>query len=238
MADAGAAPLARAQDDVGDAVAVMGHELRAPVAALRLQLDVIRVRLQSGQPLARLEDGIEKMDSLLERLNRRIDEATETAQLCSSSARGVHFEEADLSRVVARVVDAVSQTAAQPFDLATPGPVYGAWNALSLSRAVDNLVDNAVKHGRTPVRVVVRSSPDVATVEVGDSGPGVGEHEESRIRRRYERGSASAAIPGWGLGLFVVEMVARAHGGKLEIAGTPGLGAVFRLCLPRHPDMP
>jgi two-component system osmolarity sensor histidine kinase EnvZ len=113
--------------------------------------------------------------------------------------------------------------------------------AQALRRAVDNLVENAWRHGAAPV--VLRTGradnagpqSDGVWIEVQDHGPGVPAAELERIRQPFARGEAArSGRPGAGLGLAIADRVARAHGGRLELHSTPGQGLRARLVLPAH----
>ena len=101
-----------------------------------------------------------------------------------------------------------------------------------LFQAVSNLLDNAIKH--TPagsrIRLVGRTEPDGASVEVADDGVGIPEQHRARVLERFYRAPGSQHTPGLGLGLSLVDAVARAHGATLEIADAgPGLRVRLRL---------
>jgi signal transduction histidine kinase len=108
------------------------------------------------------------------------------------------------------------------------------WDADAVRRALLNLIDNAVVHGREggTVEVVAESEEDEIRLSVTDDGPGVGHGEQRRIFGRFERGRTEA--PGTGLGLYLAEEVARAHGGRIDLLTTEGRGSTFTLVLPRE----
>jgi signal transduction histidine kinase len=111
-----------------------------------------------------------------------------------------------------------------------------------LVRAVENLVTNALKHGypsdaaERPVRVRVSSSDAEVAIEVRDEGRGIPPAEQRRVFERFVRGRAAQATPGAGLGLAIVQSVAEAHGGRVELSSPPGAGCVFVLTLPAWSD--
>jgi two-component system osmolarity sensor histidine kinase EnvZ len=103
---------------------------------------------------------------------------------------------------------------------------------MAVHRAVANLVDNALRYAGEPVEVDVRNSARVVAVEVKDRGPGIPEREVERLKRPFTRLDDSRSGPGGaGLGLAIVERVARAHGGKLELLPREGGGLLARLTL-------
>lgn len=114
-------------------------------------------------------------------------------------------------------------------------PVRG--DPVLLAQALGNLIDNALKYtpagGEITVAVQLRADESVA-MSVADSGPGIPATEIPKVTQRFYRGDVSRGTPGVGLGLSLVEAVARLHGSTLELdTGEPGLRA--RITLPPDP---
>jgi two-component system osmolarity sensor histidine kinase EnvZ len=96
-----------------------------------------------------------------------------------------------------------------------------------------NLVDNALKHAGEPVELATRRDGNLVLAEVMDRGPGIPADEAERLKRPFTRlDEARSGEGGAGLGLAIVERVARAHGGKLELLAREGGGLLARLSLP------
>jgi two-component system, OmpR family, sensor histidine kinase MprB len=102
-----------------------------------------------------------------------------------------------------------------------------------LARAVNNLLDNAARHG---TRVVVRTG--VEGISVRDDGPGIDPADLPHIFDRFYRGAADRARAGTGLGLAIVRQVAEQHGGSVTAENADGGGAAFTLRLPADPARP
>ena len=98
-----------------------------------------------------------------------------------------------------------------------------------LSRSLANLIDNALKYGGK--RIVVATAPAglFAEITVRDDGPGIAEGDRSRAVERFTRLDNARTQPGGGLGLAMVDAVARLHGGTLVLGGEDGLIATLRL---------
>ena len=114
-----------------------------------------------------------------------------------------------------------------------PSPVRG--DAVMLSEALDNLVDNALRYGcgeDGQVEVRVEYRPDCARLVVADRGPGVAEDQRDRVFQRFHR-AVEDGSDGCGLGLPIVREVAERHGGEVSLAETEE-GARFELTLPRR----
>ncbi|RYF55445.1 MAG: hypothetical protein EOO29_53800, partial [Comamonadaceae bacterium] len=104
----------------------------------------------------------------------------------------------------------------------------------ALRRALDNLVENAWRHGAAPVVVRTGTAGTTAWIEVADQGPGIAPEALERMREPFARGGGAArsGAPGAGLGLAIVDRVARSHGGRLELRTAPGAGLCARIVLP------
>jgi signal transduction histidine kinase len=111
------------------------------------------------------------------------------------------------------------------------GSLHASGDPLLLAQAVNNLIDNALKYtprGGTVTVSTARPGGDAACMVVADTGPGMTPAQQGRATERFFRGDASRGTPGVGLGLSLVQAVARLHGGTLEFANQhPGLAATI-----------
>ena len=151
--------------------------------------------------------------------------------------RRAGFVAVDLAEVAAEAVEfwlpaAEVKGVALAWDGQAPLPVSG--DPLLLAQALSNLIDNAVKYapaGRGSIVVGARRLDNGGVeLSVADNGPGIPDAEKPRAPERFFRGDASRASPGVGLGLSIVEAVARLHGGSLRLEDNhPGLRVHLRL---------
>jgi hypothetical protein len=138
--------------------------------------------------------------------------------------------------------------------LRDPGPTGARCDPVLLAQAINNLIDNSLKFVAAGGHIeleVARLSDGRVAIAVGDDGPGIPEADRPRAAQRFFRGDVSRGTPGVGLGLSLVEAIARVHGGSLELTDNhPGLiarmiierGAAGAATLPEHsridPDRP
>jgi two-component system phosphate regulon sensor histidine kinase PhoR len=173
------------------------------------------------------------------RLGRLIDNVLDFAKI--ERGMGVYeFAEADVGEVVTRAIDLVQRrlTAAEmTLDAkiaAELPPIQLDANAYTL--AVLNLIDNAIKYAADgkKVEVDLHREGDRIVLAVRDFGPGIELEEQARIFERFYRARAVRLKPirGSGIGLALVQHIARAHHGDVVVESTPGKGATFRLWLP------
>ncbi len=198
-------------------LAFASHELRSPLARLRVSLEVL-----AGDPAVkqRAERDIAELDGL-------IDEILETSRLGMHPEAG-RAEEVDL---LALAAEEASRTGA---DLEGDAVVVRGELRL-LRRLVRNLLDNACRHGGgSPVEVRVERLPaGGARLRVADRGPGVPDGERERVFEPFYRPpGASETGAGYGLGLALVRQIARAHGGEVRCRAREGGGTVFEVDLP------
>jgi signal transduction histidine kinase len=132
------------------------------------------------------------------------------------------------------VDEARTVAAARPIELHCRGTTRGRWDANRITQAVSNLVSNALKHGdkTAPIVVDVVGGDAELTVEVKNAGV-IPPELLPRIFDPYRSGTRTDRHGGLGLGLFIVEAIARGHGGRVEVQSGPATGTSFRLVLPR-----
>ena len=216
---------------VGDAA----HELRSPLASLRVQLEVAqRVGPESEWPVL--------IDEVLEdvaRLDRLVEDLLALARM-DEQASAQRREPVLLDSLVAAVADSYPR-ARVPVRFDGTEPVELIADPDALRRVVVNLVDNAIRYARTEVRIGVAGVPDgrrqAVSLTVTDDGPGIPESERERVFDRFYRVemSRSRQSGGTGLGLAIVRDLVRAHGGSITLQarpdGAPGLVAAVLLPL-------
>ena len=219
------ARLADAQQRQRDLVSDTAHELRSPIASIRAQLEVAldhpdgldwpetaRDVHADTLRLARLTEGLLLLARLDGQPLRR--RPTDLSAVCASVAARY-----TAARVPVRV------------DAATSCVVAGDPDALS--RLLVNLLDNAVRHAASQVRVSVRGDDGWAVLVVSDDGPGIPAEDTERAFGRFSRldnARNRTGEQGAGLGLSIVRSTAEAHGGSVSLSDAePGLRAVVRL---------
>jgi two-component system osmolarity sensor histidine kinase EnvZ len=200
-------------------LAGISHDLRTPLSRLRLALEM------SGAPPA-IASG---MAADIEEMDRVIGQFLDYAR-----GEDEPRAEDDLDRVVAEIAAACARRG-EPVRFCAGGVPRFAFAPLAVRRAVANLVNNALAHAGTPVEIVTRTQDGSAIIEVLDRGPGIPQAQIERLKRPFTRlDAARGGAGGAGLGLAIAERVARAHGGRLELAPRDGGGLAARLILSLH----
>ena len=230
-----------ASDRQGAFVTAAGHELRTPLANLKLELELAG---RPGRTRTELADAVHAAAEEVERLGR----LAEGLLLLAGQDEGrplVHFRPCDLSVVVREAVAGFSAVAALGgVELVCSGPDETAVDADPdrLRQVVDNLLDNALRHAppHSTVEVVLREDGAEVMLSVRDEGPGF---DEDFLPRAFERFSVSSASrtrtrgAGSGLGLAIVKSIVTAHGGEVTAVNRPSGGGevTARLPLRRRP---
>jgi PAS domain S-box-containing protein len=217
-------------------LAMASHELRTPVAALRLQVQSLQRRRDAlDASVARL---VGRATDTTDRLASLVDALLDVSRLTTGRFE-LHRQRADLSAVVAANVERLRPVAAHVgsrIDLETATGLAGDWDVVRLEQVVTNLLSNAVKFGAgAPVSVRAFAEGERAVLTVCDEGPGIPAEVLPRIFERFERASAASQYGGLGLGLFIAREIVEAHGGTLRAENRPGGGARFTIELPRSP---
>jgi two-component system osmolarity sensor histidine kinase EnvZ len=196
-------------------LAGISHDLRTPLTRMRIAVELANNNIEPA-----MVHDIEDMDAILRQF---LDYARDG----SEEQAGEH----DL--------DGLVQEAEQRFtarghmivtDLGRVPPF--AFRKHSLRRVLDNLMDNAVRYGKSDVRVETRRSTDMVSVTVSDRGPGIRSGNPAEFIKPFAREDVSRSERGAGLGLTIVDRVVRLHGGRLRLANANGGGLSATIELP------
>jgi signal transduction histidine kinase len=212
-------------------VADAAHELRSPLTALKVQLQLLRRADNPGQRLVAIDTlaaGIDRAARLVEQLL--------TLARAEPGAAAVAPQRLDLSELVREAVaDTVPLALAHgtAFELLAEAPVWVQGERAALSALVRNLADNAVRYSPPGARVELRVAADdgAATLQVDDAGPGIPPADRERVFDRFYRRDAGDA-GGTGLGLAIVRSVAQRHGATVRLDESPLGGLRVSLRLP------
>jgi signal transduction histidine kinase len=197
------------------------HQLRTPLAALRIELEAMQLRDDQALELPAALAQVDRLQSTIDTL--------------LAVARDVPERQANLD--LDALLDETQArwrgrfaAAGRPLRLEVPlQPLRVRASPRVISEILDVLLDNAHRHGQGEVLVTVRPAAGYVAVEVGDDGPGFGRDVESAFERRRGGGG------GHGIGLALARSLAHAEGARLDVPN-PGPHPVVRLLLPSPPD--
>jgi signal transduction histidine kinase len=197
-------------------VADAGHELRTPLALLRAELDFAIHHADSPDEL---RDALREAGAETDRL---VQLAGDLLLIASSDRGGVplRLESMGASELVESVRNRFTwraEQAGRALSVAAEEGLTLDGDRLRLEQALGNLVDNALRHGRGRVRVEARRADGWVQLRVSDEGPGFPDAFVSRAFDRFSRADEAHGGGGAGLGLAIVDAIARAHGGKVFV---------------------
>ena len=193
--------------------AALGHDLRTPITSLRLRAEL-------------LED--DQRDDMIRILDDMAVMAEGLLQAATTGATTEPRQVTDLDRLLSRLC------AEQGVPYRGPGPVPVRLRPVAISRAVCNLVGNALRYAGNARVTLSMGKAGEAVIRVEDDGPGIPQALLPRVTEPFVRGeeSRNAGTGGAGLGLSIARDIARAHGGSLVLANAPAGGLVAELHLP------
>lgn len=200
-------------------LAAMGHDLRTPITRLRLRCEFVADETLKAEILRDL--GL--MNDMIEGALTYLREGRHREPIAL----------VDLGALLGTLCDSAGDRGC---DVAYEGPVHLArrFRPQAMTRALSNLIDNAVKFGSV-VRVRLSGLPAGVVVEIEDDGPGIAPEDRPAMLRPFVRGDVARNLddaPGFGLGLAIAKAVVEGHGGTLTLATAPAGGLSVRIDLP------
>jgi PAS domain S-box-containing protein len=218
---------------------IASHELKTPLTALLLSLQLLSRRVEREAPAnSSLRAQVMRCESAAARMGDLIHALLDVAQIHRGRLT-LNVSELDVVEAVQRVVSGlqVSRDCAPPrIAVHADGPVTARLDPLRFEQIVTNLISNAVKYGAgkpIEVRVGRDRASDLAHLEVIDDGPGIDPAMTEKIFEPFQRAATMEPIPGLGLGLYVVKLIVESHGGRIAVDSGLGHGARFIVDLPR-----
>jgi len=212
-------------------LAGIAHDLRNPLSALKMAVHALE-----RDPAAITPERFRRLDRQIDRLTRMVGDLLDAARIEAGQLE-LQLEDMDLREAAQTIVDLYTPTTAtHEVSLRAPDrPVIIRGDSLRIEQVFSNLLSNAIKYSPTggPVEVSVAADGKEAALAVSDQGVGIPPEDLSNIFMPFQRRGATAAIaPGVGLGLSIVRRIVDAHGGRIDVESTPGIGSTFQVRLP------
>lgn len=218
----------------GDFLSLVSQELKNPLTAV-LGFVQLLARPEIAEDARKRARTVRALESRAQRMAAAVDDLLLTSRIERGDLR-LRREPADLGTLVTETVSRFEQFQPKPrflIDVDTrmgPVPV----DSRRIEQALTNLLSNAVKYspGAQEIRVSVLPDGDFAAISVADKGGGIPLADLERVFDRFYKGTSAKGEPGTGLGLYLVRMIAEAHGGNVTLASKPGMGSMFTIKLP------
>ena len=224
--------LALARDFEKWILAIVGHDIRDPLNAIHLATLALQYLPDPG---GMVKQHAEIVARGVKRIHHIVGDLLDLAREREGAGIPIERKPTDLRAVCEQIIDELRTTARdRPIRFECEGDARGAWDEHRILQAISNLASNAVQHGKpgSPMRVRLTGDDERVAVEVDNEGA-IPSEVLSRIFEPFRSGRQYASRgQGLGLGLFIANAIARAHGGSLDAYSSGGM-TKFKLVLPR-----
>ena len=209
----------------------LAHEFKTPLTSMKAAASDL---LASASTSARDRELVAIIDEDLDRFQALVTDAVQMLRI-DAGHFAVHLDRHNLADVVAATVQRFERSLdGHALLKQIPETLTVDADRELLGLALRQLLDNALKYSPPTSTIEIRARGNgVVEVVVHNSGSTISEREQGRVVERFYRGAQAGHIPGSGMGLAIVQQIARAHGGTLTISSSPEAGTAFTLSLPR-----
>jgi signal transduction histidine kinase len=222
-------------------LSVAAHELRTPLAAMKLQIQSLQRELSRLPPEEergpRLAAKAQAVDRQIRRLEQLVTDLLDLSRLSSGKLQ-LRIEEFDLVELVHEIRDRMAEEVARTggrLTLHAVGPLLGHWDRARLDQVLSNLMSNAIKYGGgKPITLTAMAEGSQVRLAVHDQGIGIPLEDQARIFERFERAVPGRNYSGFGVGLWICKQSVDALGGVIRVQSTPGQGSTFEVLLPQR----
>jgi signal transduction histidine kinase len=211
-------------------IAVLGHDLRTPLAAILVAAESHERRPDALAPCR--ETG-KKISTSANRMSRLIDDVVDFTRSRLGGGIPLAYERADMAELCRAPLDEIKTINPHAnISVAVSGDVNGEWDVDRALQVVANLVGNAVTHGDGHVEIAIVGLLDSVILKVHNGGTPIPAHKMEHLFEPFHPGGRRRE--GLGLGLYIVDQIVRAHGGRVEAASSERGGTTFTVYWPRH----
>lgn len=218
-------------------MSIASHELKTPLSALFLQLQLILRYLQRGDAeyQQRAFELSQKAIKQGEKLKILIEDLLDLTRIRAGKLQLVH-DDCDLRQVIDEAiaeVSALSELNKPEIRLECPHQLIAKFDVMRITQVMSNLLSNALKYGEgKPIEIFLTNTDHQVEIRVRDQGIGIPADKQAFIFERFERAVTGGAISGLGLGLYITRQIVEAHGGRISVVSSVGKGSEFKVILP------
>lgn len=220
-----------------DFISIASHELKTPLTALILQIEVLSTIMESvsTEESEIVMKVINSTNRQLDRLTRLVEDMLDISRIASGKMKFTR-KKVDIVEVTGEVLDRFKdQLALQliALDFNAPESITVNCDPYRIEQVITNLMTNAIRYGeKSPIKVNIEQEADKILIKVTDQGRGIAKADHERIFNRFERAVDADDIIGLGLGLYINKQIVEEHGGKIYVESELNHGATFILELP------
>jgi PAS domain S-box-containing protein len=214
-------------------VDTLTHDLRSPLSALKMNVQLIQRKQTDSQQVATLST---RAINNINRVDRMIQDLLDANRL---RAGEIIFMEMDRFNFVDLIHETISDLLlihGDRFYADTPVALNGFWNREGLRRIIENLCNNAVKYGSkdSPIMLTLKHQENYAVFSVHNEGEPIPQNEQAFLFDPYVRSESAkkGEQKGWGLGLTLVKGVTEGHQGHIKVVSAKNIGTTFEIYLP------
>lgn len=208
--------------------ATISHDMRTPLAVITSGASIIEAAENAEQSKL----AARKILSSAHRLGQMIEELLDALTVHGGQSLLLAMSQFNIADLVQEVSQEYSGTIVAPIE-AESEQIVGQWCRSSLRRAIENLVNNAIKYGdKGPVRVRSQRAHGRLMLTVHNTGNSIAPEQFECIFEYGTQGASTSKVEGWGIGLPFVKQVAEAHGGSIAVDSSPSTGTTFILNIP------
>ena len=210
--------------------AALSHDMRTPLSVIVNGAQLISIAPDMG--MAR--DVASKIESNADRLDKMMADLLDALTFEGGAKMPLHLTRFDMLELVRETRDQYAHSRDKDVSFEAAGKsVVGHWCRGSIRRALENLVNNAIKYGdRDTVRIMARTTRGRLMLSVHNEGSAIPDDQQDRIFEYLRREAGPLAAAGWGIGLPFVKAVAESHGGSVSVDSSPELGTTFLIDVP------
>jgi len=219
-------------------LSIASHELKTPLASLKLQIDgILRTQSKKAVTLDQINQRLKKAEIQCRRIDLLVTSLLDISR-ASSGQIPIKLEWVDLSELAQEVVERFKDSleiSGNTLHLSIPKPVVGNWDRMRLDQILTNLIANAIKHAPgSTIEVEIIQKINSSILCVRDNGQGIAISDQSRIFDRFVR-LEDNNTDGFGLGLWLVKNIIHRLSGTIQVSSNLGEGTVFTIELPQEP---
>jgi two-component system, sensor histidine kinase len=218
-------------------MSIASHELKTPLSALFLQLQLILRYLQRGDTeyQQRAFELSQKAIKQGEKLKILIEGLLDLTRIRAGKLQ-LERDHCDLRQVMEEAiveVSALSELSKPEIRLESPHQLIGKFDVMRITQVMSNLLSNALKYGQgKPIEIFLTGRDHQVEIRVCDQGIGIPADKQNFIFERFERAVSGGGISGLGLGLYITRQIIEAHGGTISVVSSVGNGSEFKVILP------